>query len=67
MSVLCWNYHGAGNAATVNELRELAKKFAPSLLCIIETQIDGARVESLAGTLGFDKAYAVGSQVEVVE
>ena len=62
MSALCWNCRGVGNAATVQELREFAKKFAPTLLCIVETQIEGSRVENLANTLGYDNAYAVDSQ-----
>ena len=48
-----------GNAATVQELRGFARKFAPTLLCIVETRIEGSRVESLAATLGYDNAYAV--------
>ena len=31
-------------------------------MCVVETQIEGARVEALAGTLGFDNSYAVSSQ-----
>ena len=62
MSVFCWNCRGAGKAATVRELREFAKKFAPTLLCIVETQLEGSRVEVLAGTLGYDKSYAVSSR-----
>ena len=62
MSVMCWNCRRVGNAATVNELRDLARKFSPTLLCIVETQIEGSRVENLAGTLGYDKAFAVDSR-----
>lgn len=62
MSAMCWNCRGAGNAATVNELHDLVKKFAPNLLYIVETQIEGSRVENLAGTLGYDKAYVVDSR-----
>ena len=62
MSVLSWNCRGAGNAATVRELREIAKEFAPTLLCIVETRIERTRVESLAGTIGNDNGYAVSSQ-----
>ena len=51
-----------GNAATVQELREFARKFAPTLLCIVETQIEGSRVEALAGTLGYDSSYVVDSR-----
>ena len=31
------------------------------MLCILETQIDKARVESLASSIGFDHAYAIDS------
>jgi hypothetical protein len=61
MSYICWNCRGAGNASTVRELREIAKNFAPTVLCILETQIDKARVESLASSVGFDNAYAINS------
>ena len=62
MSVLCWNCRGAGKPAAVRELREFVMKFAPTLFCIVETQIEGSRVENLAGTLGYDKAFAVDSR-----
>lgn len=39
-----------------------AKKFAPTVLCIVETQISGTRVEALASSLGNDKANAINSQ-----
>ena len=62
MNALCWNCRGAGKPAAVRELRDFAKKFTPTLLCIVETQIDGERVEALAGTLGYDSSLAVDSQ-----
>ena len=62
MSTFCWNCRGVGNTATVQELRDFARKLAPTLLCIVETQIGGSRVENLAGTLGYDNAYAVDSE-----
>ena len=61
MSCLSWNCRGLGNDATVRELRELAKKFAPTVLCVLETQVNKARVEGLRHTLGYDKAFAVSS------
>lgn len=42
--------------------RDFARQFTLTLLCIVETQIEGARVEALAGTLGFDNSYDVSSQ-----
>ncbi|KAE8793329.1 hypothetical protein D1007_32030 [Hordeum vulgare] len=62
MSALCWNYHGMGKAATVRELRNFVRQFPPTMLCIVETQIKGYRVEVLVSTLGYDNAYAVDSQ-----
>ena len=62
MSPLCWNCGGLGKSATVREIRDFANKFAPTLLCIVETQIDGTRVEALAGSFGYDNGYAIDSQ-----
>jgi len=59
MSCLSWNCRGLGNAATVKELRELAKKFAPSVLCVLETQVHKSRVEGLKRSLGFDNSFVV--------
>ena len=61
MSCITWNCRGLGNAATVKELREIAKKFAPTVLCVVETQVNKARVEGLKGTLGYDNVFAVSS------
>lgn len=61
MSTLCWNCHGLGDPATVHELRDLARVWAPSILCVVETQIAKYRVEGLAGSLGYDGAYGVDS------
>lgn len=62
MSILSWNCRGAGKAATVRELRDIARNFAPTFLCIVETQIDRSRVQNLAGSIGYDNGYAVSSQ-----
>ena len=61
MSCLSWNCRGLGNAATVGELRNLAKKYAPTVLCVLETQIHKSRMELLKGTLGYDNSFAVSS------
>lgn len=61
MSLLCWNCRGAGKPATVKELRDMTRQYAPSILCILETQIEGSRVENLSSTLGFNKSFAVSS------
>ena len=61
MSLLCWNCRGAGKPMTVRELRDLTKQFAPSVLCILETQIEGSRVKNMDGSLGFNKSFDVSS------
>ena len=62
MSALCWNCRGAGKPAAVRQLREFARKFAPTVLGVVETHIDGARVEDLESTLGYENSYAISSQ-----
>jgi len=52
MKILSWNCRRIGNAATVKELRDLAKNYAPSVLFIMETQINKYRVENLRYSLG---------------
>ena len=61
MSTQCWNCRGLGDPATVHELHDLARESAPTILCVVETQIAKYRVEGLAGTLDFDHAFGVGS------
>ena len=61
MSCLSWNSRGLGSPARVKEFRDLAKRHAPTVLCVQETQIHSARVEGLKGTLGFDHSFAVSS------
>ena len=56
-----WNCRGAGKPATVRELRNTAKQLPPLFVCIVETQLEGSRVESLAETLGYNKGFAVSS------
>ena len=61
MSLLSWNCRGLGNAATVKELRDMAKNYAPTVLCVLETQVHKARVEGLKSTLGYANAFAISS------
>lgn len=61
MSCLSWNCRGFGSPASVKELRELAKKYAPTVLCVLETQVHKTRVEKLKFTIGFDNSFAVRS------
>ena len=61
MSVLSLNCRGLGGAATVRELRDLARHHSPAILCVVETQLHKKSVENLSRTLGFDKSFAISS------
>lgn len=61
MSLFSWNCRGVGNDVTVWELRKFARKFAPTVLGIGQTQISKDRVEALAPSLGYDCSFVVGS------
>lgn len=61
-NLLCWNCRGIGNDATIRELRELAKDFAPKIICLIETQVAKNRAEGLVKTLGFHGCFGVNSE-----
>jgi exonuclease III len=61
MSLFSVNCRGVGNASTVRELKDFVVKFAPSILCIQETQISRTHLEALASTFGFDHAFAIDS------
>lgn len=61
MNILCWNCRGLGDPAIVRELCNIARDCAPTVLCVVETQIAKDRMEGLAGSLGYDSAYGVAS------
>jgi hypothetical protein len=55
------NCRGLGNAATARELRDFARELAPSILCVVETQVHKSKVECLAGTPAYDNVFDVSS------
>lgn len=61
MRNLCWNCCGIGDPSTARELHKLIRECAPSLVCLVKTQLTKKRVEGLASLLGFDGGIAVGS------
>lgn len=48
-------------SSTVRELRTLVQTHAPTVLCVVETQLHRTRVEKLAPSLGFKNGFAVSS------
>jgi exonuclease III len=62
MNCLFWNCRGAGDAATVKEIKNLVLQYAPRVLCLVETQLDKSRLANLARPFGYDNCYAVSSE-----
>lgn len=62
MNCLCWNCRGAGDVATVKEVKDLISQHRPMVLCLGETQLHKTRLEKLARAFGFDNCYAVLSE-----
>jgi hypothetical protein len=50
-----------GVAATIKELCDLARTYAPTVLCVVETQVHKVLAEGLSHTLGYDKTFAISS------
>mgnify|MGYP001010734247 FL=1 len=61
MKILSWNCRGIGDPATVRELCDLVEICSPTILCLVETQLQKSRVEGLRFSLGFDFSFGVGS------
>ena len=61
MSCMSYNCRGVGRDATVREIRDLKRRFNPTIFCVLETQVHKARVEGLASTLGYDHSFAISS------
>jgi len=62
MNLLCWNYRGLGVDLTVGELRNMVKRYHPSLLFLSETKMRGSKVKILMWSLGFSGRFVVSSE-----
>jgi hypothetical protein len=54
MSCICLNCHRLSSDVSVGDLHDLVMRFKPTVLCVVETQLQKLRVKGLARTLGFD-------------
>jgi exonuclease III len=61
MNLLCVNCRGCGQAATVQELRELVEQHRPGVVFLSETRLNKDRATALRFPLGFAHADAVGA------
>ncbi|CAM8933405.1 unnamed protein product [Rhodiola kirilowii] len=62
MKTLCWNCRGLGHPRTVRCLTELVRFHKPQVVGLIETKMDGKRVEAVRRKIGFSYGLAVDSQ-----
>ena len=59
MSCLAWNCRGLGNLRTGRELVDLVRAKDPSVVFLIETLIDEARLEFIQNSINFDHHWVV--------
>ena len=59
MSILSWNYRGAGGVETVRHLRGLRRKFFPDLIFLMETKQKFEYVLGLKKSLGYNHLLTV--------
>lgn len=59
MNLLFWNCRGLGNPAAICELKHAIKVQNPSLVLLMETKIQGPKVEALRVVFGFPGCLVV--------
>ena len=62
MNSVGWNCRGAGDPATVREVKNLVASVAPSILLLVETQVGKRRMENLSSSFGFNNCFAISSE-----
>jgi hypothetical protein len=62
MNIMSWNYRGLGQAATVQELSRLVRKFCPKIVFLLETRQQKGMVSNLCGRIGLKNALIVDGQ-----
>lgn len=61
MSMLSWNLRGLGNHRSVQVLKDLLHFKRPKIVFVMETKINGARLNYICDVLGFNNFFAVDS------
>ena len=59
---MTWNVQGAGNARFLNTLKELIRKYDPTILVLVETKISGRQAEEVCKKIGFDGQFRIDAQ-----
>jgi len=59
---MTWNVQGAGSASFLNTLKELIRKYDPTIMALMETKISGRQAEAVCKKIGFDGHFRVDAQ-----
>ena len=59
MSILVWNCHGLGNLRTGKELEVVIRAKVPSVMFIVETWADEAKLQQIKRNIEFDNLFFV--------
>lgn len=59
MNLFCWNCRGLGNRQTVQELGDLVRAQDPSVVFLVETWLEEARLGSIRDSLQFGHYFGV--------
>lgn len=59
MSFLVWNCRGLGNLRTGRELVEIIQAKDPSIVFLVETLIDEAKLDTVQQNIEFDHRWVV--------
>lgn len=59
MSIIVWNCHGFGNMRTGKELEVVIRAKDPSVVFIVETWVDEARLQEIKRKIEFDNLFFV--------
>jgi len=61
-SIMTWNVQGAGSVRFLNILKELIRKYDPTIMVLVETKISGRQAEEVCKKIGFDGQFRVDAQ-----
>ncbi|CAM8888112.1 unnamed protein product [Rhodiola kirilowii] len=59
MKTLCSNCRGLGQLRSVHSLSEMVRSNKPRIVALIETKVDGAKLEGIRRKLGFANGFSV--------
>jgi len=61
-TILAWNVQGAGNRSFLATLKELIRRYSPTILLLVETKISGTTADEVCKKINFDGVFRVEAQ-----